>query len=247
MSAVLRKAPSTANGAVARLQAADWAAVCEQLRRQGHAVVAGVFDVSACEEIRGLYERADLFRSRVVMARHGFGEGEYQYFGYPLPALINELRRTIYGHLAPVANGWAEALGATMRYPATLDAYLEHCHSQGQTRPTPLLLKYGQGDYNRLHQDLYGGEQFPLQAAVLLSAPERDFAGGEFLLTETAPRRQTRAEVVPLAQGDMVIFAVNHRPVKSAKGFSRVAMRHGVSTVRRGARMTLGIILHDAT
>jgi hypothetical protein len=181
------------------------------------------------------------------MARHGFGQGEYQYFGYPLPTLINDIRHTVYGHLAPVANAWADMLGLAMRYPATLGAYLEHCHSQGQTRPTPLLLKYGQGDYNRLHQDLYGGEQFPLQAAVLLSAPERDFAGGEFVLTEAAPRRQTRAEVVPLTYGDMVIFAVNHRPVKSAKGFSRVAMRHGVSTVRRGARMTLGIILHDAS
>lgn len=247
MSAVLRKAPSTANGAVARLQTADWAAVGEQLHGQGYAVVPGVCDAPDCEEVRGLYERADLFRSRVVMARHGFGQGEYQYFGYPLPALINDLRHTIYSHLAPVANAWANMLGSAVRYPGTLDAYLAHCHLQGQTRPTPLLLKYGQGDYNRLHQDLYGGEQFPLQAAVLLSAPERDFAGGAFVLTETAPRRQTRAEVVPLTQGDMVIFAVNHRPVKSTKGFSRVAMRHGVSTVRRGARMTLGIILHDAT
>ena len=242
----LRKTASATNGAVARLRAGDWAAVGEQLHGQGYAVVPGVFDAPDCEEVRGLYERADLFRSRVVMARHGFGQGEYQYFGYPLPALINDLRHTIYGHLAPIANTWAEALGVATRYPATLDPYLEHCHSQGQTRPTPLLLKYAQGDYNRLHQDLYGGEQFPLQAAVLLNAPERDFACGEFVLTETAPRRQTRAEVVPLAQGDMVIFAVNHRPVKSAKGFSRVAMRHGVSTVRRGARMTLGIILHDA-
>jgi hypothetical protein len=246
MSAV-RKAPSATDGAVARLQAADWATIGERLHGQGCAVVPSVFDASDCEEVRGLYERADLFRSRVVMARHGFGQGEYQYFGYPLPALINDLRHTIYGHLAPVANVWAEVLGSTARYPATLDTYLEHCHRHGQTRPTPLLLKYGQGDYNRLHQDLYGGEQFPLQAALLLSAPERDFVGGEFVLTETAPRRQTRAEVVPLTQGDMVIFAVNHRPVKSAKGYSRVAMRHGVSTVRRGARMTLGIIFHDAS
>lgn len=217
------------------------------MHTQGYAVLPGVFDEVDCVQVRTLYERADLFRSRVVMARHGFGQGEYQYFGYPLPAAIDDLRRAIYLQLAPVANAWAEVLELEARYPATLDAYLEHCHAQGQTRPTPLLLKYGEGDYNRLHQDLYGGEQFPLQVAVLLSAPERDFAGGEFVLTETAPRRQTRAEVVPLAQGDMVIFAVNHRPVKSAKGFSRVAMRHGVSTVRRGARMTLGIIFHDAS
>lgn len=243
----LRKAVAPTSGAAARLEAADWQSVGQALHAQGHAVLPCVFNAADCEQVRALYERADLFRSRVVMARHGFGQGEYQYFGYPLPTLINDIRHTVYGHLAPVANAWADMLGLPMRYPAMLGAYLEHCHSQGQTRPTPLLLKYGQGDYNRLHQDLYGGEQFPLQAAVLLSAPERDFAGGEFVLTETAPRRQTRAEVVALAQGDMVIFAVNHRPVKSAKGFSRVAMRHGVSTVRRGARMTLGIILHDAT
>lgn len=243
----LRKAVAPTSGAAARLGAADWQAAVQTLHAQGYAVLPGVFDEVDCEQVRTLYERADLFRSRVVMARLGFGQGEYQYFGYPLPAVIKDLRHTIYGHLAPVANAWAEVLGSEVRYPATLDAYLAHCHSQGQTRPTPLLLKYGQGDYNRLHQDLYGGEQFPLQAAVLLSAPERDFAGGEFVLTETTPRRQTKAEVVPLAHGDMVVFAVNHRPVKSAKGFSRVAMRHGVSTVRRGARMTLGIILHDAS
>jgi hypothetical protein len=199
-----------------------------------------------CAEVRQFYER-DLFRSRIVMERHGFGQGEYQYFAYPLPPLIESLRQVLYLRLAPVANVWSERLGLAARYPATLDAFLKACHAEGQMRPTPLLLKYDAGDYNRLHQDLYGGGQFPLQAAVLLSAPGEDFEGGEFVLTETAPRRQTRAEVVPLAQGDMVIFAVNHRPVASAKGFSRVAMRHGVSTIRRGARMTLGIIFHDAT
>jgi hypothetical protein len=180
------------------------------------------------------------------MGRHGFGLGEYQYFAYDLPLLIDEMRHTLYERLAPVANVWAEQLGSATRYAGDLDVFLAHCHGEGQARPTPLLLKYGAGDYNRLHQDLYGGVQFPIQAAVLLSAPSRDFEGGEFVLTETAPRRQTRAEVVPLGQGDMVLFAVNHRPVKAAKGFSRVAMRHGVSTVRAGERYTLGVILHDA-
>jgi hypothetical protein len=245
MTALL-KAAVPASGAVARLEAADWDVVGQALHERGHVVLPGVFDAAACEDVRSLYERAELFRSRVVMARHGFGQGEYQYFGYPLPAVIDGLRHALYRRLVPVADAWARMLGSGAHYPATLDAYLAHCHAEGQTRPTPLLLKYGPGDYNRLHQDLYGGVQFPLQAAVLLNAPGEDFAGGEFVLTETAPRRQTRAEVVPLAQGDMVIFAVNHRPVTSAKGFSRVAMRHGVSTIRRGARMTLGIILHDA-
>jgi uncharacterized protein len=231
--------------AVVRLQEIDWAAVAAALQARGFAVVPRALNARECAEVRVLYER-DVFRSRVVMARHGFGQGEYQYFSYPLPTPVEGLRQTLYPRLAPVANAWSERLGTGAHYPATLDAFLKLCHEQGQTRPTPLLLKYAAGDYNRLHQDLYGGVQFPLQAAVLLSAPGSDFDGGEFVLTETAPRRQTRAEVVPLAQGDMLIFAVNHRPVASAKGFSRVAMRHGVSTVRRGSRMTLGIIFHDA-
>ncbi len=232
---------------LARLQEVDWSAISDALHTQGYATIPRVFDASACEEVRSLYDCADLFRSRVVMARHGFGRGEYQYFAYPLPAAIEAMRHELYRRLAPVATAWAERLGTGVRYPEMLDTYLRRCHAQGQARPTPLLLKYGAGDYNRLHQDLYGGEQFPLQAAVLLSAPGQDFRGGEFALTETAPRRQTRVEVVPLDQGDMVIFAVNHRPVPSAKGFSRVAMRHGVSTVRAGSRMTLGVIFHDAT
>jgi uncharacterized protein len=225
----------------------DWAAVARDLHERGYAVVRGAFPAETCAEARGWYARDELFRSRIVMARHGFGQGEYQYFRYPLPDLIAAWREALYANLAPVANLWAERLGQDVRYPATLAAFLKHCHASGQTRPTPLVLKYGPGDYNRLHQDLYGGIQFPLQAAALLSAPGRDFEGGEFVLTETAARRQTRAEVVPLGQGDMVIFAVNHRPVRSAKGFSRAAMRHGVSTLRRGERFTLGIILHDAT
>jgi hypothetical protein len=241
-----RKAAMPAFGAVARVEACDWDATAAGLHTQGYVVVPRVFGRDACADVRALYSRDDLFRSRVVMARHGFGQGEYQYFRAPLPALIEELRHALYRRLARVANDWNEMLGAEARYPATLEVFLAHCHAQGQTRPTPLLLKYGAGDYNRLHQDLYGGVQFPLQVAVLLSAPGEDFDGGEFVLTETAPRRQSRAEVVPLAQGDMVIFAVNHRPVRSAKGLSRVTMRHGVSTIRRGARMTLGIIFHDA-
>lgn len=224
----------------------DWATAERDLHARGFAVARGVFDAATCAQVRGWYAQ-DRFRSKVVMARHGFGQGEYQYFSYPLPSLIDEMRRALYAHLAPLANAWAERLGSDERYARDLDAFLKHCHAQGQTRPTPLLLKYGPGDYNRLHQDLYGGVQFPIQAAVLLSAAGADFDGGEFVLTETVPRRQTRAEVVPLDQGDMVLLAVNHRPVASARGFSRVAMRHGVSTLRAGERYTLGVILHDAS
>ena len=246
MTAV-RKAVAAGLSAVERLDGLDFAAIGDALQAHGYAVVRQVLTAAECDGVRALYERAELFRSRIVMARHGFGQGEYQYFAYPLPQLVDGMRAVLYPRLAPIANAWAQALSLGVRYPATLAAFLKHCHADGQTRPTPLLLKYGAGDYNRLHQDLYGGVQFPLQAAVLLSAPGRDFEGGEFVLTETAPRKQTRAEVVPLGQGDMVIFAVNHRPQRSAKGYSRVAMRHGVSTVRSGSRLTLGIIFHDAT
>lgn len=245
MSAV-RKVAERAVEPAARLDRMDWAPIVEALHARGFAVFPGVMTAPECAEMRTLYEHEAMFRSRVVMARHGFGQGEYQYFAYPMPQPVEALRHVLYARLAPVANAWADALGRDERYPASLDAFLKHCHASGQRRPTPLLLKYGAGDYNRLHQDLYGGVQFPLQAAVLLNAPGADFDGGEFVLTETAPRKQTRAEVVPLGQGDMVVFAVNHRPVASAKGFSRVAMRHGVSTIRRGSRMTLGVIFHDA-
>lgn len=233
-------------GSRAAVLRVDWDLVTRDLHERGHAVARGVFAPEVCADVRSWYARSDLFRSKVVMARHGFGQGEYQYFAYALPPLIDGMRRELYDRLAPVANAWGEQLGAVTRYPGDLDAFLEGCHAEGQARPTPLLLKYGPGDYNRLHQDLYGGVQFPIQTAVLLNAPGQDFEGGEFVLTETAPRRQTRVEVVRLGQGDMVLFAVNHRPVKSAKGFSRVAMRHGVSTVRAGERFTLGVILHDA-
>jgi uncharacterized protein len=234
------------DAAVERLVRADWAGIWRSLDESGFAVLRSVFGAADCASVSGIYEHDDLFRSRVVMARHGFGLGEYRYFAYPLPEIVVGLRTALYERLAPVANAWSEALGGGVRYPKTLRAFLKHCHAQGQQRPTPLLLKYGAGDFNRLHQDLYGGMQFPLQAAVLLSSPDGGFDGGAFVLTESAPRRQTRVEVVPLAQGDMVIFAVNHRPVRSARGFSRVAMRHGVSTVTRGERYTLGVILHDA-
>lgn len=225
----------------------DWDNVRAGLDSRGYAVVPGALSGAACTAMRANYVKSEVFRSRVVMARHGFGQGEYQYFASPLPPLIQALRETLYENLTPVANAWAEMLGREERYPATLPAFLRHCHAQGQKRPTPLLLKYGAGDYNRLHQDLYGGVQFPLQATVLLSALGDEFDGGEFVLTESQARRQTKAEVVALTQGDMVIFAVNHRPVRSAKGHARVAMRHGVSTIRRGERYSLGIILHDAT
>jgi hypothetical protein len=231
----------------AALPGFDWGRIETDLHANGYAMARGAFSAERCAEVRDWYAQSELYRSKVVMARHGFGQGEYQYFAYPLPRLIDDMRYTLYERLAPIANAWAEQMGSAARYAGDLDAFLSHCHAEGQRRPTPLLLKYGTGDYNRLHQDLYGGVQFPIQAAVLLSAPGRDFDGGEFVLTETAPRRQTRAEVVPIGQGDMVVFAVNYRPVKSAKGFSRVAMRHGVSTVRSGERYTLGVILHDAT
>jgi len=241
------KSASLDDDAVARVLDADWGGIARELDQGGYAVIRGAFDPAACAPTRALYAQEHLFRSRVVMARHGFGQGEYQYFAYPLPVAIERLRQALYERLAPIANGWFDALGSDARYPAGFASFLDRCHENGQSRPTPLLLKYGPGDHNRLHQDLYGGIQFPLQAAVLLSAPGTDFDGGEFVLTETAPRRQSRAEVVPLKQGDMVIFAVNQRPVRSAKGFARVVMRHGVSAVRRGERYTLGIILHDAT
>jgi hypothetical protein len=193
-----------------------------------------------------MYGEAARFRSRIVMRRHAFGEGEYQYFAHPLPALVAGLRRLTYPHLVGIANRWQEALGLAQRYPESLEAYLEACHAAGQTRPTPLLLKYGPGDYNRLHQDLYGALNFPLQMAILLSAPGRDFEGGEFVLAEQRPRTQLRAEVVPLGQGEAVIFAVNFRPAQGSRGFYRLSMRHGVSRVRAGSRYTLGIIFHDA-
>jgi hypothetical protein len=199
-----------------------------------------------CREIVSLYGEEGAFRRRIVMQRHAYGSGEYQYFRYPLPARVEGLRREVYPRLAPLANRWRERLRQLERFPPTLDAYLALCHGAGQTRPTPLVLKYAAGDYNRLHQDLYGALVFPMQLTILLSDPRQDFAGGEFLLVEQRPRLQSRGEVVPLVQGEAVIFPVHHRPVETARGFSRATMRHGVSRIRSGRRYTLGIIFHDA-
>ena len=199
-----------------------------------------------CQGLASLYPQEQHFRSHIHMARHGFGKGEYRYFKYPLPAIIGELRAALYAHIVPFANAWNERMNVATRYPTAHADYLEKCHAAGQVRPTPLLLQYGPGDFNCLHQDLYGELAFPLQAAILLSAPNRDFTGGEFVLTERRPRMQSRVEVVALEQGDAVIFAVHNRPVQGTKGAYRVDLRHGVSRLRSGQRHTLGIIFHDA-
>jgi hypothetical protein len=229
-----------------RLDACDWPAIEADLDAQGHALLAGLLTPADCRGLAALYAHDARFRSRVTMERHGFGRGEYRYFAYPLPTPVDTLRRAAWPRLAPLANRWNEALGVTTRYPATLADYLAQCHAHGQRRPTPLLLQYAAGDYNCLHQDLYGEHVFPLQLAVLLSAPGEDFEGGEFVLTEQRPRMQSRAQVVPLRQGDAVVFAVNQRPVRGQRGSYRVRMRHGVSTVRAGRRHVLGVIFHDA-
>ncbi|MCW3477327.1 2OG-Fe(II) oxygenase [Limobrevibacterium gyesilva] len=229
-----------------RVGALDWDRIATDLDSAGWATTGAVLTVAECEALAGLYDDATMFRSRIVMSRHGFGRGEYQYFANPLPAPVAALRRSLYPHLAPVANRWAARLGQAGGYPAEHAAFVAQCHAAGQTRPTPLLLKYGPDDYNCLHQDLYGDLAFPLQAAFLLSAPGRDFTGGAFVLVEQRPRMQSRPEVVDLAQGEAVIFAVNHRPVAGTRGDYRVAMRHGVSRVRTGRRFTAGIIFHDA-
>jgi hypothetical protein len=230
----------------ARVAAADWAAIAGALDARGCAVLNALLTPAECAHLAASYASDTLFRSRVIMARHGFGRGEYQYFRYPLPACVGALRKALYPRLVPIAAGWNAALGHDVDYPPALADYLARCHAVGQRRPTPLLLRYGPDDYNCLHQDLYGAEVFPLQVAILLSAPGMDFAGGEFVLTEQRPRQQSRVEVVPLAQGDAVAFAVHQRPVRGARGVYRVNMRHGVSRIQRGARYTLGVIFHDA-
>jgi hypothetical protein len=229
-----------------RIAALDAAALAAALDAGGYAVLPSLLAPEECAALAAHYEGAAHFRSRVVMARHGYGQGEYQYFAYPLPPLVAALRGALYPLLAPIANRWHEAMHMDVRFPPDHAAFLACCHRAGQQRPTPLLLRYRAGDYNRLHQDLYGEHVFPLQATLLLSRPEADFTGGEFVLVEQRARMQSRAEVVPLSQGDAVIFAVNQRPVTSARGFTRVAMRHGVSKLRSGGRMTLGVIFHDA-
>ncbi|MFI5317667.1 MAG: 2OG-Fe(II) oxygenase [Myxococcota bacterium] len=222
------------------------ARIDESLGELGHATVAGLVAADECAGLSARWDEAGVFRKRVVMQQHGFGRGEYRYFQYPLPALVQSLRAELYAALAPIANRWRAQLGQPSEFPATLEAYLERCHAAGQTRPTPLALRYEAGDFNCLHQDLYGEQVFPLQATVLLSEPERDFSGGEFLLVEQRPRAQSRGEVVPLARGDAVIFAVRERPRRGTRGFHRVQMRHGVSRIRSGTRFSLGLIFHDA-
>lgn len=225
----------------------NWNTIAAELDSHGCAVLPGLLDPAACRDLEALYRDDSRFRSRVVMSRHGFGRGEYRYFAYPLPPLVARLRAALYAPLAPIANEWSQRLGGDVRYPPTLDAFLEGCHAAGQVKPTPLLLQYGPEDYNCLHQDLYGEWVFPLQMTVLLSQPGRDFTGGEFVLTEQRPRMQSRVEVVPLGEGDAVVFAVHHRPVRGTRGDYRVNMRHGVSRVRCGGRHTLGVIFHDAS
>jgi uncharacterized protein len=247
MTAVRRhSARDAAPDIEARLAALDWARVTRSLEDEGCATLPALLSPRECAELAALYDVEGRFRSRVVMARHGFGRGEYKYFAYPLPEIVAALRTALYPPLAALANRWNEQLGLAQRYPADHASYLRLCHRAGQTRPTPLLLRYGAGDYNCLHQDLYGEQVFPLQATFLLSAPGSDFTGGEFVLVEQRPRQQSRPQVVALGQGDGVVFAVNHRPARGVRGFHRVKLRHGVSRVHTGRRQTLGIIFHDA-
>jgi hypothetical protein len=228
-----------------RLARRDWDAVTRTLDADGAAVLDGLLTPAECTRLQSLYAKDALFRSRVVMKRHGYGSGEYKYFAYPLPELVAHLREQLYPRLVPLANRWNAALGGKEDFPSTHAAYVERCHAAGQTRPTPLLLEYRENDFNCLHQDVYGEHVFPLQVAILLSAPGSDFTGGEFVMTEQRPRMQSRALVVPLAQGDAVVFAVRHRPVQGTRGVYRVNLRHGVSRIRSGHRLTAGIIFHD--
>ncbi len=223
-----------------------WNAIETELDNYGCAVLKGVLSKLDCHRLAASYPDDGQFRKRIVMARHGFGRGEYKYFAYPLPDLVNDLRQSLYPPLAEIANRWNEQMGIDVRYPNRHQAFIERCHAAGQDRPTPLLLEYSEGDYNCLHQDIYGAHVFPLQVAFLLSRPGEDFTGGEFVLTEQRPRMQSRAEIVSLQQGDAVIFPVSHRPVKGTRGYYRVIMRHGVSRLRSGKRHTLGIIFHDS-
>jgi hypothetical protein len=229
-----------------RLEALDWSSIAASLDAQGCALLPRVLSPDDCRTLANLYPQDEYFRSRVVMGRHGFGRGEYKYFSYPLPGLVAELRTALYRRLSPIANRWNLAMGIDVQYPDEHSGFIERCHAAGQLRPTPLLLQYGEGDYNCLHQDLYGEHVFPIQVAFLLSEPMRDFSGGEFVLTEQRPRMQSRPEVVPLGQGGGVAFAVHHRPVRGTRGTYRVNLRHGVSRIRSGQRHTIGIIFHDA-
>jgi hypothetical protein len=247
MSATLNAHDVVADEPVrARVQTYDWSGIAAELDRHGCAMLEQILSPRECQDLAGLYEGNGTFRSRIVMSRHGFGSGEYKYFAYPLPDLVATLRAALYRPLSPIANGWNERLAIDVRYPAGHAEYQARCHAAGQTRPTPLLLQYGEGDFNALHQDLYGEHVFPFQVVFLLSEPGKDFTGGEFVLTEQRPRMQSRAEVVPLRRGDAAIFAVHTRPVDGRRGAYRVNLRHGVSRVRSGRRHTMGIIFHDA-
>jgi hypothetical protein len=229
-----------------RVQRFVWREIERQLDSYGWALLDGILSAEECRAIAALYDESGIFRKQIVMARHGFGSGEYKYYDYPLPDIISGLRTHLYPQLAPIADRWNEAMGIDVRYPREHAAFIERCHAAGQTRPTPLLLKYGEGDFNALHQDLYGEHVFPFQVVFLLSRPGEDFTGGEFVLTEQRPRMQSRAEVVPLRQGDAAIFAVHNRPVAGKRGYYRVNLRHGVSRIRSGRRYTTGVIFHDA-
>ncbi|HWH49374.1 MAG TPA: 2OG-Fe(II) oxygenase [Burkholderiales bacterium] len=248
MSAPLRsvRATTVVASVAERVGRCDWQSVSASLDARGNAILERLLSPHECRVLAGLYSEEERFRSRVVMARHGFGRGEYKYFSYPLPELVADLRSALYPCLAPTANRWNAAMRSDVRFPDTHAVFLRRCHQAGQLRPTPLLLQYAADDYNCLHQDLYGEHVFPLQVAILLSEPGTDFTGGEFVLAEQRPRMQSRAEVVPLRQGDAVVFAVHHRPVQGARGAYRVNLRHGVSRVLSGHRHTLGVIFHDA-
>lgn len=245
-AASLRDSEVDTGPTVIRANRGDWSRLSESLDGSGVVRIRNLLPEATCRELAGLYSQEPLFRSRVVMSRHGFGRGEYRYFAYPLPERIAQLRAAIYPNLVGTANRWNQHLGDPVRFPESHWEFIARCHAAGQCRPTPLLLQYAEGDYNCLHQDLYGPHVFPLQVTILLSQPGEDFEGGEFILTEQRPRMQSRAEVVPLRQGDAAIFAVHHRPVRGTRGFYRVNHRHGVSRIRRGSRQTLGIIFHDA-
>ncbi len=248
---IVKDKSAAASAIATRLASANWSHIADALNADGYARLPGLLVPAECRAVSSRYPDDNQFRSRIAMARHGFGQGEYKYFDYPLPEPVADLRHALYPRLAPIANKWMERMRLNVRFPAALPEFIKRCHAAGQTRPTPLLLKYGAGDYNCLHQDLYGATAFPLQVAVLLSAPkssvgEGDFEGGEFILVEQRPRMQSRAAVVPLSQGDAVVFPVNERPVAGTKGDYRVKMRHGVSRIHSGERFTLGIIFHDA-
>jgi len=228
------------------IESCAWDEIERGLDTSGWAIIPGLLSSADCENLQALYADDSAFRNRVIMARHGYGRGEYRYFCYPLPLSVDNLRTSIYSHLAPIANRWNELMKIPARFPQDHASFLARCHAAGQLRPTPLLLQYGEGDYNCLHQDLYGEHLFPFQVAVLMSQPRQDFEGGEFVLTEQRPRMQSRVTVIPLQKGDAVVFAVNYRPAQGARGYYRMKLRHGVSTIRAGHRHTLGIIFHDA-